>query len=93
VLVIPDSFVKHQVRYLLDILFAKMGFKSVFLHTESVMATYAMAVQSGCVVDIGGSKISVCCVDDGIVLPKTMMKKHYGGDDISEMLFRLVRSE
>lgn len=43
VLVLPDTFVKHHVRYLLDMLFVKMGFKSCFIHLESVMATYAMA--------------------------------------------------
>ena len=43
ILVLPDNFVKHHVRYLLDLLFGKMGFKAIFVHTESVMATYAMA--------------------------------------------------
>ena len=43
VLVLPDNFVKHHVRYILDMLFMKLGFKSIFVHTESVMATYAMA--------------------------------------------------
>ena len=56
VLILPDTFVKHHVRYLLDMLFIKMGFKSCFIHLESVMATYAMAAQSACVVDIGSSK-------------------------------------
>ena len=43
VLVIPEHMVKHQVRYLLDMLFVKMKFKAIFVHNESVMATYAMA--------------------------------------------------
>ena len=43
VLVIPDSFIRHHVRHLLNLLFAKMGFKSAFVHVESVMASYAMA--------------------------------------------------
>ena len=57
VLILPDFFVKHHVRYLLDMLFIKMGFKSVFLHLESVMATYAMAAATACVVDIGSTKM------------------------------------
>lgn len=43
VLVIPDTFVRHHVRHLLNMIFAKMGFKSAFVHQESVMASYAMA--------------------------------------------------
>ena len=43
VLVIPDSFIRHHVRHLLNMIFARMGFKSAFVHVESVMATYAMA--------------------------------------------------
>ena len=70
-----------------------MGFKSVFVHVESVMASYAMAAQTCCVVDIGSSKISVCCVDDGLILSKTIIKKHFGGDDVSELMYRLLKME
>ena len=43
VIVIPDTFVRHHVRHILNIIFAKMGFKSAFVHVESVMSSYAMA--------------------------------------------------
>ena len=43
VLVVPDNLPKHHVRYLLDMLFVKMKFKAIFVHNESVMASYAMA--------------------------------------------------
>ena len=72
-------------------LFVKMGFKSAFLHLESVMATYAMAAATACIVDIGSTKMQVCCVDDGVIMSRTMIKKHYGGDDISELMFRLLK--
>lgn len=67
-----------------------MKFKSILLHTESVMATFAMALSSACVVDIGSSKISVCCIDEGILVPKSLQRKHYGGDDINDLLNRLM---
>ena len=91
VLILPDTFVKHHVRYLLDMLFVKMGFKSCFIHLESVMSTYAMAAQSACVVDIGSTKTQVCCVDDGVIISKTIIKKNFGGDDVSELLYRLLK--
>lgn len=60
------------------------------MHTESIMATFAMAMSTACVVDIGGSKISVCCIDEGLMIPKSIQRKHYGGDELNEMLLRLM---
>lgn len=54
------------------------------------MATYAMALPSACVVDIGSSKINVCCIDEGILSPKSVIRKNYGGDDINELLYRFI---
>jgi len=45
------------------------------------------------VIDIGSTKTTVSCIDDGIILNKSIIKKHYGGDDISELLYRLIRSK
>jgi len=81
-------FVKHHVRYIVNMLLGKLRFKSIFIHNESVMATYAMAMPSACVVDVGSSKICVSCVDEGLLLPKSIIRKHFGGDDITELLFR-----
>ena len=91
VLVLPDSFIRHHVRYLLNMIFVKMGFKSAFVHVESIMSSYAMGAQTACIVDIGSSKTSVCCVDDGVIINKTIIKKNFGGDDISELLYRLIK--
>ena len=32
VLIIPDTFIKHHVRHIINMLFAKLAFKSVFVH-------------------------------------------------------------
>lgn len=81
---------KHHLRQVVNMLLARMKFKSLFMHTESVMATFAMAMSSACVVDIGATKINVCCIEDGLLLPKSVVRKHYGGDDLNEMLYRLI---
>jgi len=91
--VIPDLFVKQHVKYLINMLVAKMGFKSIFIHQESVMATYAMALPSACVIDIGSSKISVCCIDEGVVAPKSIIRRHFGGDDLAKLFYRLLSRE
>ena len=90
ILVVPDIFVKHHLRYIINMLLAKLKFKSLFIHMESVMATFAMAMSTACVVDIGSSKISVCCIDEGLLLPKSIQRKHYGGDTINDVLYRLI---
>jgi actin-related protein 8 len=90
ILVVPDMFVKHHIRYMINMILGKMKFKSIFIHTESIMATYAMALPSACVVDIGSSKINVCCVDEGLIVPKSIIRKHFGGDDINELLYRFI---
>ena len=43
VIVLPDSYIRHHVRHIMDMIFVKMGFKSAFVHVESVMSSYAMA--------------------------------------------------
>jgi actin-related protein 8 len=88
--VIPDIFVKHHLRHIVQMLLAKIKFKSLFIHTESVMATFAMAMSSACVVDIGATKINVCCIEDGSLLSKSIVRRHYGGDDLNQMLYRLI---
>jgi actin-related protein 8 len=44
ILIIPDIFVKHHLRFIITMLLGKLKFKSLFMHTESVMATFAMAM-------------------------------------------------
>lgn len=90
ILIIPDIFVKHHLRYIVSMVLQKMRFKSLFMHTESIMATFAMAMSTACVVDVGGSKISVCCIDEGLMIPKSIQRKHYGGDELNEVLLRLM---
>ena len=92
ILVIPDQFMKVHVRCIMRSLF-KMGFKAMFVHLESVMATYAMALPTAVVVDIGATKTSVCCIEEGIIISKSIVKKHFGGDDQTDLLLRLLQSD
>lgn len=92
ILVIPDNFVKIHMRYIINMLF-NLGFKSMFIHVESVMATYAMAIPSAVVVDIGATKISVCCIEEGIIISKSVIRKNFGGDDMTQLLLRLIQHD
>jgi actin-related protein 8 len=90
VLIIPDVFVKQQVKGMVNVFLRDLNFKSIFLHTESVMSSFGAAMQSSCVVDIGASKISVCCVDEGHILEESVIRKNYGGDDITSLIFMMM---
>lgn len=59
----------------------ELGFKSMFLHQESVLSTYAMALPTAVVVDIGSTKTSVCCIEEGIIIARSIIRKNFGGDD------------
>ena len=89
ILVIPDSCVKIHIRYMINMLY-NLGFKSLFIHQESVMATYAMALPTAVVVDIGATKTSVCCIEEGIIIAKSVIRKNQGGDDQTNLLVRLL---
>jgi len=56
---------------------------------ESVMACFGTAVSSACVVDIGHEKINICCVDEGVVLPRTLVRKNFGSKDVSKILAKI----
>lgn len=90
-LLVPSTLPKHHLRCLVELV-VSMGFKQVMPLLESVAASYAMAAQTACVVDLGHTQTTVSCVDDGQVQPQSVIKKRYGGQDISELLYRLIVS-
>ncbi|PPQ67891.1 hypothetical protein CVT26_007091 [Gymnopilus dilepis] len=89
-LVIPDLYDKAYVREMVNLLLVGMGFKQICAQQESLAATYGAGISNACVVDIGATKTSIACVDEGLVLPETRMTLSMGGDDITEFLYVLL---
>ena len=87
VLIIPDLFVRSQVKGLVNVFMKVLGFKAIFVHLESVLSTFGAALQTACVVDIGATKVSVCCLEDGMIVENSLIRKNYGGDDVTRVLF------
>lgn len=79
ILIIPDLFIKAQIKELINIFLRDLEFKYIYLHLESVMACFGACLSQACVVDIGHQKINVSCVDEGLILPNTTIKKNFGG--------------
>ncbi len=91
VLLIPDLFIKQQVKSLVNIFLKTLGFKSIFLHLESVMSSFGAALQSACVLDIGSDKINVCCVDEGVILEDSLIRKNFGCDDLTKVFYMMLK--
>jgi actin-related protein 8 len=89
ILIVPDIFVRRHIKMLVHSIFDRIGFRKLYIHLESVMACFGTAVSSACVVDIGHEKISVCCVDEGVILPRTLVRKNFGSKDISKILTKI----
>ncbi len=91
VLLIPDLFIKTQVKSLVNVFLKSFSFKAIFLHLESVMSSFGAALQSACVLDIGADKISVCCVDEGIILEDSIIRRNFGCDDLTKFFYLLLK--
>lgn len=90
VLIIPDLLIRHQIKGLVNMFLRDLNFRNIILNTESVMSTFGAAMQSSCVVDIGSNKTSVCCVDEGMIMEDTLIRKNFGGDDITKLLYMML---
>lgn len=91
VLVVPDSLDKNHIKEMMNILLCKLGFSSVIIHQESVSSVFGCGLSAACVVDVGDEKTSICCVEDGLVIPSSRLWLQYGGRDISRAFFWLLR--
>ena len=50
-----------------------------------------MALPTAVVVDIGSTKTTVCCIEEGIIISKSIIRKNFGGDDMTSLLQRLIQ--
>ena len=89
ILIIPDLFCRSDVKALTELLLVDMGFAQACVQQESVCATFGAGLSSGCVVDLGADKISISCVEEGLILPETRILLSYGGADLTHFLAEL----
>jgi len=90
ILIVPDVFHRGQIKSIINIFMRKLAFRRIYLHQESVLATFGTCISQACVVDIGSDKINICCVDEGVIIPQTIVRKFYGGRDIDVFLHALL---
>lgn len=91
VLVVPDIYNRSHLKALTNMLLVRMGFGSCFLIQDHVAATFGAGLGYACVVDCGDQKVSVSCVEDGISQPNTRVRLEYGGGDVAQCYFWLLK--
>ncbi|KJE95927.1 hypothetical protein, variant 1 [Capsaspora owczarzaki ATCC 30864] len=84
VIIVPDFVDRGMIKLLMRVALEELQFHAVMLQQDSSAATFAAGISSACVIDIGDQKISVSCVEDGIVLGNTRVLLNYGGYEVSE---------
>lgn len=52
----------------MDVILKDLGFYSVVVHSEAVASTFGFGVGLACVVHVGATVTSVCCVEDAMII-------------------------
>uniref|UniRef100_A0A336MA12 Actin-related protein 8 n=1 Tax=Culicoides sonorensis TaxID=179676 RepID=A0A336MA12_CULSO len=91
VLVVPDIYNRTNLKELTNLLLNKMKFSACFLIQDSVAGTFGAGLAYACVVDVGDQKTSISCVDDGISQPATRVRLPFGGADITQCYYWLLK--
>jgi actin-related protein len=90
VLCLPDKFHRGQCKLIIDMMVEQIGFGAFALNLESILATFGSGLQLACVVDIGYTSITVTTVDEGVIVPNSQIKKHYGVKDLDVCLYNIL---
>uniref|UniRef100_A0A2S2Q2R5 Actin-related protein 8 n=1 Tax=Sipha flava TaxID=143950 RepID=A0A2S2Q2R5_9HEMI len=93
ILIIPDIFNRVHVREMMSMILLSMKFKACILIQDHVAATYGAGLGFACVVDVGHSKTSVSCVEDGISQTSTRIRLRYGGGNLTNIQYKLFSSD
>ncbi|XP_023307114.2 actin-related protein 8 [Lucilia cuprina] len=91
VLVVPDVYNRSVLRELVTLLLTRLKFRACFLLQDHVAATFGAGLGYACVVDVGDQKCSISCVEDGISQPDTRVRLGYGGGDVTQVFYALLR--
>lgn len=90
VFVIPDLYEKTFVATILQQVLRDFGFLRVCFIQESLAATFGAGYSSSCIVDVGASKTSICCVEEGMCLENSRINLKYGGEDVTETFLKMM---
>nr|POF04061.1 putative actin-related protein 8 [Quercus suber] len=90
VFIIPDIYEKVFVSRILEELMHDFAFHRICFIQESLAASFGAGYGTGCIVDIGAQKTSVCCVEDGMCIEDSRINLKYGGYDVTEAFVKMM---
>ncbi|XP_037078892.1 actin-related protein 8-like [Pollicipes pollicipes] len=91
VLVLPCVYDRATVKALAELLVNGLGFASFFLIQDHVAAAFGSGSPAACIVDIGDQKTSISCVEDGMSIRETRIHLEYGGSDVTQTFYWLLK--
>ena len=92
VLLLPALYRRPLVKHYLHLLLTHMGFGGAFVLQDHVAATFGAGLGYACVVDVGDQKTSISCVEDGVSHADTRIHLSYGGSDLTQVFYYLLRN-
>lgn len=92
VFVVPDLYDRLYVTTVLDVLFRDFGFARVCFIQESLSGSFGAGFSTCVIVDVGATKTSICCVDEGMCVEQSRINLRYGGADVTETFVRMLLS-
>merc|ERR1711981_674183 len=75
---------------LVQVMFEKYGFPSVYVAIQAVLTLYAQGLLTGVVVDSGDGVTHICPVYEGFALPHLTRRLDIAGRDITKYLIKLL---
>jgi actin-related protein len=90
-LVVPDCWHSSEISAFLTLLLCRLDFTAVFLLRESVATAYGAGLATACVVDLGAFGTRVACVEEGVVMQRTVRYLNYGSADIEGVIAHSVQ--
>ncbi|KAI8446698.1 hypothetical protein BY996DRAFT_6422092 [Phakopsora pachyrhizi] len=93
IFILPDLYDHIYLREMTDLMFRGLGFKQICIQQESLCACFGAGLGTACVIDVGASKTSISCVEEGWVIPDSRLQLSIGGDDITVVLSGMLRKQ
>lgn len=90
ILIVPDIIKRWELKSLADMFLIFMGFKAVTFIQTAVAATFAAGVSASCVVDLGARHAGISLVEDGMILPDSLIELPFGGIQITKLLYEIL---
>merc|ERR1712100_870810 len=82
---------KKNREKMIEVMFEKYGFKSVYISIQAVLVLYAQGLLTGVVVDSGDGVTHIVPVYDGFALPHLTKRLDVAGRDVTKYLIKLLQ--